>query len=146
MANMSEWKDATTGQFIPGHPGGPGRIKGTLNLRTIAKQKAAENNVDLETVLWAVLAAMITQARGGNVKAAALVFDRICDVDAIPLRITHDGSIATGNGPPEPDTRSLAEYLSGLAGLPEPIRERLLKRVNGVARNGGPKTLDDLLK
>lgn len=142
-SNLNDWKDGTTGKFIPGHPGGPGRGKGSLNLRKIAQQKADENGVDLETVLWACLAAMIAQARAGNVKAATLVFDRLCELDTIPLHITHDGAIGRGDGPPEPETRSLAEYLAGLAGLPDPLRERLLKR---IGKNGHAKGLDELLQ
>ena len=75
-------RDSKSGRFLPGNSGGPGRPRG-FDLRAVAEQKAAEEGVDLETGLWLVVRRLMTAAQGGDVQAARLLLDRLCDATEV---------------------------------------------------------------
>jgi hypothetical protein len=129
----ADGRDATSGRFTPGHNGGPGLPRGTklgpsaVNLRRLVARKAAEAGTDVETIAWSVFAAMIARARGGDVRAAQLVLDYLCDKEALELLVKHEGAVPTGPAP-VPDTATLAGYLCDLAKLPDGVRTELVAR------------------
>ena len=73
------------GRWTPGNHGGPGRPRRFDFMKT-ARDQAKANGTDLAEEIWNILSAMIDAAKDGDVKAAALVFDRLCGaVDRGPL-------------------------------------------------------------
>ena len=61
------------GQFVKGHPGGPGRPKGRVN----ELQRAAEAAVTPEHIS-AIIRRAVRAALEGNLAAARLVLERVC--------------------------------------------------------------------
>jgi Family of unknown function (DUF5681) len=53
-------------QFQPGHPGGPGRPKGSLNLRTLVQQRLSKNN---GRIAKSIANRLVTRALRGDLKA-----------------------------------------------------------------------------
>jgi hypothetical protein len=76
------------GKFAPGNPGGPGRPPGSTayDIRAIAKDYAAKEGLCLEESVWKVLKAMIDRGTNGDVHAAKLVLDRLCQSDPVAVR------------------------------------------------------------
>lgn len=107
------------GLFLPGHAvKSPGRPPGSLDLMAVARKKAREHGVDLEEMLWQVVAGMQVAAMGGDSKAAALLLDRFCGVLAKEAGVQVNVNAGTiTNGPPEPTTRDLGAYFGRLGEL-----------------------------
>jgi hypothetical protein len=63
----------TNGRFLPGHQGGPGRPRGSVN----ALRQAAEEAVTPEQVA-ALTRKVLLLALQGNLTAARLLYDRTC--------------------------------------------------------------------
>ncbi|HXI82098.1 MAG TPA: hypothetical protein VNM34_14925 [Verrucomicrobiae bacterium] len=121
-------RSTRNGQFVKGeYKGGPGRRLGSVNLRRLVREKAAEAGTDAETIVWSVFAALIARARGGDVRAAVAVLEYLCDREAIELLVTHEGSVSTGPAA-VPDSSTLAHYLAELAGVPDSVRRALADR------------------
>lgn len=120
IATQSGDRDAK-GLFLPGHAvKSPGRPPGSLDLMAVARKKAREHGVDLEEMLWQVVAGMQVAAMGGDSKAAALLLDRFCGVleKAAGVEVNiNNGTV--NNGPPEPTTRELGAYITRLGELGE---------------------------
>lgn len=84
-------RDPETGRFLPGNSANPnGRPRG-VDLRKLAQEKAREDGVELGDALWSVTRAMLKRAVNGDVQAAKLLFDKLCDNDAI--KIEHSGDM-----------------------------------------------------
>lgn len=107
------------GRFLPGHSvKSPGRPPGSLDLMAVARKKAREHGVDLEDMLWTVIAGLQAAAAEGDTKAAALLLDRFCGVLAKEAGVEvniNNGTV--NNGPPEPTTRELGVYMQRLGEL-----------------------------
>lgn len=110
-------RDEKTGRFLPGHTGNPkGRPK-ALDLRRIAEERAAEEGVDLGTALWSVVKALLRRAIGeGDVQAAKLLMDRLCEPEEIRVKadLTHT-SLTTY---PEPSGEELRRQLKQMGWRP----------------------------
>lgn len=76
-----EKRDPQTGRFLVGHPGGPGRPKGVDFRSLIAQHRGTK----LETALVEIFDALVKGAKKGDVQAAKLLFDRLCEKD--PLKV-----------------------------------------------------------
>lgn len=85
-------RDAGTGRFLPGNSGGPGRPRG-LDFRRVIADRAEAAGIPLETALWGIFTSLLKQARDGDVQAARLLLDRLCDNDPVSLRLA-EASIA----------------------------------------------------
>ena len=70
-------RDAATGQFLKGWPGGPGRRKGQRDLRTIIAEEFERQGKDIDTVATSVVAGMLRKAINGDVQAGKLLLDRL---------------------------------------------------------------------
>jgi hypothetical protein len=66
-----EKKGSEATQFQPGHPGGPGRPAGSRNKATLALDQIADDAGK------AILEMMVEAAKGGDMRAAELVLQRI---------------------------------------------------------------------
>jgi hypothetical protein len=66
-----EKKGSEATQFQPGHPGGPGRPQGSRNKATLALDKIADDAGE------DILNAMVEAAKGGDIRSADLVLQRI---------------------------------------------------------------------
>ena len=73
-AKNGEKKGSEATQFQPGHPGGPGRPAGSRNKATLALDKIAEDAGQ------DILKTMVEAAKGGDMRAAELVLQRIWPV------------------------------------------------------------------
>lgn len=77
-------RNPVTGQFLPGHPGGPGRPRG-LDFRALV---AAHRGDTLPAAMVDLFDALMLRARNGDVQAAKLLLDRLCDAQG------KDGTLA----------------------------------------------------
>ncbi len=119
------------GQLLPGHTANPnGRPKG-LDFRLLVQEHAEKQDISVDTAMWGVFTAMLTQARKGDVQAAKLLLDRLCTADATNINLNHSGGIAS-TGPPVPDTPDLLVGIRKLAVL----GEELLPAGKKAGRNG----------
>ena len=111
-------RDPNTGQFVTGHPGGPGRPRAT-DFRRVVYEKAQEHGVSLEEALWEVFEAMLEKAKAGDSQAARFVVDRMCGPVAKPeLHIDNRSVNMNGRvGPPIPPPREFALHLKRVAEL-----------------------------
>ena len=75
-------RDQSSGRFLPGNRGGPGRPRG-LDFRRVVAEQAEAAGVGLEGALWAVFQAILRRAKSGDVQAAKLLLDRVCVADMI---------------------------------------------------------------
>ena len=73
MTAPAAWKRDVEGRFQPGTAPGPGRPRGRRNN---AASWAAFDRIATEDAVAQVTAAMFDAAKGGDVSAARLVFDR----------------------------------------------------------------------
>lgn len=83
-------RDPKTGQFLVGHPGGPGRPR-RPDLYSLVKERGAAADIDIEADLLAITRGLIAQARAGDVQAAKLLFERLTDNE--PVKIEHSGKV-----------------------------------------------------
>jgi hypothetical protein len=75
-------RDRSSGRFLPGNSGGPGRPRG-LDFRRVVAEQAHAAGVGLEGAMWAVFQAILSRAKAGDVQAAKLLLDRVCVVDPV---------------------------------------------------------------
>jgi hypothetical protein len=111
-----------------------------LNLRRIAAEYAERDGVDLPEVIWEILLGLINLAKKGDRWAIEEVLDRVSEGDALALHVTHDGEITAKRA--EPDARTLAEYLTDLARLPEPTKRLLVERADADLDAGVERLLE----
>ena len=109
-------RDPISGQFVPGKSGNPkGRPK-KFDLRAVAEEGARRAGVDLPTALWEILQALIDKGKGGDTRAARLVFETLADLrppSQTNVNIdARDGGTVSVTGPPQPE--DLAGYLREL--------------------------------
>ena len=71
------------GRFCRGNPGGPGRPR-RRDLWTVAAERAAADETDLEAELWLICKRLIAEAKAGDVQAAKLLFTRFCSDEPMP--------------------------------------------------------------
>jgi hypothetical protein len=95
-------RDPKTGRYLPGHPGGPGRPRG-IDFRRLVTEKAEATGLPLESALWSVFMALLKQAREGDVRAARLILDRICDVDLATLQAQAGVAVTVVTNVPDED-------------------------------------------
>ena len=51
---------------------------GGVDLRALAEQRSRENGTSVEDDLWAIVERLIAQAKGGCLRSAQMVFERLC--------------------------------------------------------------------
>lgn len=74
-------RDKKTGQFLPGFSGNPAGQKPGINLKQLALREMGEDELGVGMVR--VLRKLMQMAVDlGDVQAAKLLFDRLCDKDA----------------------------------------------------------------
>ena len=76
------------GRFTKGNPGGPGRPRGP-DFRRLIFEQAERRGVDVEDAVWDVFSALLERAKNGDVQAAKLILDRLCDSDPVVVDVTH---------------------------------------------------------
>lgn len=86
--------DPATGHFVAGNCANPaGRPRG-IDFRRLVREKTKDNG-SVEDALFAVYKALTVMARAGDVPAAKLLLDRLCDKDPDKApddddRLTHE--------------------------------------------------------
>ena len=96
--------------FKPGGPGGPGRPRGP-DFRAVITNRAKELGCPVEDAMWDIYESMLKAAKGGDVQAAKLLIEKLCDNDPIAVHVT------TGDdaGPQPPvDLRAWGAKLASL--------------------------------
>ena len=78
----------TDGRFALGNAGGPGRPRGS-DFRRIVRDQAEARGLDIEDAVWQVFEALLRRARKGDVQAAKLLLDRLCDSDPVMIDMVH---------------------------------------------------------
>lgn len=85
-------RDDVTGRFLPGNRANPnGRPKG-FDFRKVVTDKMKEQDLTVESALWAIFRSMLGRASGGDVSAAKLLLDKLCEVDPIAMEVSHQDS------------------------------------------------------
>lgn len=98
------------GRFVEGNPGGPGRPQGTLDFMSIMRRMAAEEEVDLERLVWKAAIGLLEAAAKGDAAAGKLMFDRVNGLLDKGMSVNVDARQVTV-GPPMPEGRRLADWL-----------------------------------
>lgn len=106
-----------TGRFVPGNRAavGHGRPPG-YDFRKIVTEESKRNNISVEAAVWSIYGAMIVKARSGDVQAAKLLLDRLCESD--PIKLEHSASV---DGPVIPATAELAQGIKQLSELADEL-------------------------
>jgi hypothetical protein len=111
------------GRFLPGHPGGPGAVKGAprkIELVAVCRRKAKQEGRDLEDLLWGVVKGLMVKAGKGNAACGKLILDRFCGMmeKAPEVNVNVDNrQVNAGTGPPMPSVGQLQEYFQDLVNL-----------------------------
>ena len=72
-------QDPSTGRFVKGGAGGPGRKPGIkVSFRNAARKRAAELDIDLDKEVGTLAMLLLKQAKEGDVQAAKFVVERLC--------------------------------------------------------------------
>lgn len=102
------------GRLLPGHPGlpGAGRPRG-YDFRAEIEKHAEANNVSISEALWAVFNAMLRKACDGDVQAAKLIIDKLCD-SPDHIHVTYDGDVSVVHDKLPQDPVKLREWVSRL--------------------------------
>lgn len=77
-------RDLKTGRFLPGWKGGPGRPRRIDFWHTVST-KAKEKGIDLAEAVWEVFDGLMVAAKKGDVSAAKLLLERVCEPDAVEV-------------------------------------------------------------
>lgn len=113
-------RDSVTGRFLPGTSGNPkGRPRG-LDFKRIVYERAAAAGIPIEDAVWLVFQAMLKAASGGDVAAAKLILERICETEPTEVHVT--GTMETP-GPPMPDPRVIAAQIRAIASVADELDE-----------------------
>jgi hypothetical protein len=117
------------GRFLPGHKlSGPGNAGRRINVALLARRKAKEYGLDLDTLMWDVVLAMLLKGANGDVSAAALAHKMLGELE--PKGPALAIGISTGGGAPEPP--ALRARANGAPPLDEHLR-----RLVAIARERG---------
>lgn len=82
-------RDPVTGRFLPGNSGaGGGRPRG-LDFRRIVQDAHGET---IDAKLRDVFDALLVAAKAGDVQAAKLLLDRLCDSEPTTVNLNHNGT------------------------------------------------------
>ena len=76
------------GRFTRGNPGGPGRPRG-LDFQQEVLKRAKSSDFDVADALWQVFLALLKKAKRGDVPAAKLLLDRLCDNASDTVEVTY---------------------------------------------------------
>jgi hypothetical protein len=79
------------GTFAKGASGNPLGRPRRPDLFRVASEYAAREGIDLERALFLTVQKMLELAQDGDVGAAKLVFDRLCDQDPLSVELTTRG-------------------------------------------------------
>jgi hypothetical protein len=106
------------GRLLPGHTANPkGRPKGVY-LRQLAEARAFVEDMSIEDALWDVVKAMIERAKGGDVKAAQLILDRLAMPESrdplINLQLAQIQAATGEPGPPIPEGEEFSDWVRGI--------------------------------
>lgn len=90
-------RDPASGRFLPGNNANPkGRPRG-YDFRHIVAEYSARQGVNVEDAVAAIYVAMVGAARNGDVAAAKLLLERLCESpDEIKLSVRHERVDAIG--------------------------------------------------
>lgn len=92
----STFRDSA-GRFLPGHPGLGGRPR-KPDVFAVASEHADAEGFDLRARLGRVVGALLAAAEAGDVQAARVLIDKLCDSDATSGAL----SIVLSTGVPSP--------------------------------------------
>lgn len=120
-------RDPKTQQFLPGNDGGPGRPKG-IDYRKAVEDYATKHGIDIKEAIGEATVAMIAQAKGGDVQAMKLLFDRNCGLLKQELEIQSTTTIYLPDQA-RADLREMAKDKD----LQAIQRAELVRRTNGQA-------------
>lgn len=119
MTEAIEGRDSS-GRFVPGFSGNPGGRPKSINLRDLVRERMEGESKSPEDAMFAVFASMLKRAMNGDVQAAKLLWDKLCDKEPDSLHVVHDGAISTSAGPTPPQSaaeiRTWAAKLAAMAG------------------------------
>jgi hypothetical protein len=116
MQAKHEPKRDSRGRWLKGETGNPnGRARG-FDFRRIIIDTAAKSDVDLPRTIWAIFAAILKAALKGDVHAAKLLLDRLCDTEPDRLHVTQELP-----GPPIPERGELLDGIRRLSKLGEEL-------------------------
>lgn len=106
-------RDPRTGKFLPGNNANPkGRPRG-YDFRAEIEKHAAANNVSISEALWAVFNAMLRKACDGDVQAAKLIIDKLCD-SPDHIHVTYDGDVSVVHDKLPDDPKKLRDWVNRL--------------------------------
>lgn len=101
------------GRLLPGNTANPnGRPRG-YDFRAEIEKHAEANNVSISEALWAVFNAMLRKACDGDVQAAKLIIDKLCD-SPDHIHVTYDGDVSVVHDKLPQDPVKLREWVSRL--------------------------------
>lgn len=105
-------RDQLTGRFLPGNRANPkGRPKG-FDFRKVIRDKMLSQDLPVEDALWAIFRAMLGRASSGDVSAAKLLLDKLCETDPIMLDVQHQDGLT-----PPASEADFAEWASRFSQL-----------------------------
>ena len=87
-------KRGNDGRFLPGHKGGPGRPRGSVNFASAIRQRLGDKKVDDAIVECFV--ALLEKAKERDVPAIKLLLERLCDNGAEKVEEAVALSVSTG--------------------------------------------------
>lgn len=94
------------GRLLPGHTANPnGRPRGIDFRKLVQEFRKAALDGDLQQVYQS----MLQRAKDGDVQAAKLLLDRLCDIDPQEVNVNHSGAI--DGTAAEPTGEARAEWL-----------------------------------
>lgn len=83
-------RDKKTGRFVAGNRIGElgGRPRG-YDFRRLVLERSRKEDVSIEDALWLVFRSLLKEVGKGNVQAAKLLLDKLCDADAVEVNVNH---------------------------------------------------------
>jgi len=92
-----------------------------MDFMAICRQRASEEGLDLEELVWAIGKALLKSAAEGDSAAAKLILDRTCGLLRREPTLAVQVNQAVSSGPPEPEGRELVDYFRTLAQLADDL-------------------------
>ena len=111
LENGDNGRDPTTGQFLKGWKGGPGRPKGSVDVLSVMRRRCKEEGLDFEEMVWSVMkaAAEAGSAEKPDAASARTFLDRACGPVKQAVDVTSDGN-QIGPAPSIPTGRDLDDW------------------------------------
>lgn len=111
--NTGKPKRDERGRLLPGYTANPnGRPRG-YDFRAEVEKHAQENGVSISDALWQVFQAMLRKACDGDVQAAKLIIDKLCD-SPDHIHVTYDGDVSVVHDKLPEDPVKLREWVNRL--------------------------------